>query len=168
MPFSSICCFNSIKVQLEPQGWTRENVALLRFQFHKGSIRTRFGYVNKNDDYSQFQFHKGSIRTLHVFHPDVYSCRVFQFHKGSIRTVVVWNVLLSIRMKFQFHKGSIRTINACIENNQLPTFQFHKGSIRTSWHWRLECLFESFNSIKVQLELIIRAKKRGLPSVSIP
>ena len=55
--------FNSIKVQLEQLMQEPDLIRSLRFQFHKGTIRTKnYGcsvYVPP-----VFQFHKGTIRTL--------------------------------------------------------------------------------------------------------
>ena len=56
-------CFNSIKVQLEPQILDIPICGTFRFQFHKGSIRTTTAN-KKTRGFALFQFHKGSIRTL--------------------------------------------------------------------------------------------------------
>ena len=52
--------FNSIKVQLE-HGLSARKTLALRFQFHKGTIRTLYalGLIAAY----LFQFHKGTIRT---------------------------------------------------------------------------------------------------------
>ena len=54
--------FNSIKVRLELFGDFRNFGSPIKFQFHKGTIRTDGG--NKCSASSAvFQFHKGTIRT---------------------------------------------------------------------------------------------------------
>ena len=75
--------FNSIKVQLEHAS-SSEQDALLKFQFHKGTIRTGAA-AGAAAGGVPFQFHKGTIRTFHT--KRVYRLpRLFQFHKGTIRT----------------------------------------------------------------------------------
>ena len=80
----------------------------LKFQFHKGTIRTLQG-KNHTRPSRPFQFHKGTIRTScgcnrlpeyqdfnsikvqlePVFEDFLLSTQVFQFHKGTIRTKVL-------------------------------------------------------------------------------
>ena len=57
--------FNSIKVRLE-HTYPIESELILKFQFHKGAIRT---YVPPKIRYALlgFQFHKGAIRTTNNF-----------------------------------------------------------------------------------------------------
>ena len=43
--FSTLCYFNSIKVQLEPAGTQAGNGNLSSFQFHKGTIRTNLNVI---------------------------------------------------------------------------------------------------------------------------
>ena len=99
----------------------------------------------------RFQFHKGTIRTFYLFALR-FLCRLFQFHKGTIRTPLRVTPRLylanfnsikvqlepSIPMKntslcflFQFHKGTIRTFFFCMNAFPKQLFQFHKGTIRT-------------------------------------
>ena len=54
--------FNSIKVQLEPEYLYNKEVHIIRFQFHKGTIRTKNLFVVSSTN-NAFQFHKGTIRT---------------------------------------------------------------------------------------------------------
>ena len=88
----SVCnnmCFNSIKVQLKhgAKFFVEES---LRFQFHKGTIKTR------HHRYTLYHFPK------------------FQFHKGTIKTITA-QLLVPADMLFQFHKGTIKT-GLTIEN----------------------------------------------------
>ena len=77
--------FNSIKVRL------KHNVQAIlpmsvRFQFHKGTIKTKAIRRKINGGY-KFQFHKGTIKTYLLGYYFL-CCYVFQFHKGTIKTVV--------------------------------------------------------------------------------
>ena len=53
--------FNSIKVRLEPK-YPISSIESLKFQFHKGTIRTQSVKFQKLY-FRLFQFHKGTIRT---------------------------------------------------------------------------------------------------------
>jgi len=55
----------------------------------------------------KFQFHSGSIQTRFLFNSK-YSITLFQFHSGSIQTFVMM-FLLARFLRFQFHSGSIQT-----------------------------------------------------------
>ena len=71
--------FNSIKVRLEPNILNAGSIKL-KFQFHKGTIRTvrlLLGIIV----FSSFQFHKGTIRT-DLSHRHMFTAQVFQFHTG--------------------------------------------------------------------------------------
>ena len=81
---------------------------------------------------------------------------LFQFHKGAIRTLGTRNGLISSDAMFQFHKGAIRTIGDQVVYRAERKFQFHKGAIRTRKDWELKIYHYGFNSIKVQLELLLR------------
>ena len=54
--------FNSIKVQLKLK-WQAGRTAIFVFQFHKGTIKTRFVSLYPYILYL-FQFHKGTIKTF--------------------------------------------------------------------------------------------------------
>ena len=54
--------FNSIKVQLEPCNRYCCFLLHVKFQFHKGTIRTEAAGLNPYL-MMEFQFHKGTIRT---------------------------------------------------------------------------------------------------------
>ena len=60
---------------------------------------------------------------------------------------------------FQFHKGTIRTTDVQRQIEQTNLFQFHKGTIRTICLNDYYKLNRNFNSIKVQLELLLTAAK---------
>ena len=55
----------------------------------------------------RFQFHKGAIRTLGDWRYQPLG-QLFQFHKGAIRTTLP-TILCNLVPLFQFHKGAIRT-----------------------------------------------------------
>ena len=58
----------------------------------------------------KFQFHKGTIKT--EFQPKSYkSNNLFQFHKGTIKTQLTQDSAMLDKL-FQFHKGTIKT--ACL------------------------------------------------------
>ena len=59
--------------------------------------------------------------------------------------------------RFQFHKGTIRTNLSFDNNTTMELFQFHKGTIRTWPHGTSIEDDENFNSIKVQLELLVKS-----------
>ena len=64
-----------------------------------------------------------------------------------------------MRRTFQFHKGTIRTTDVQRQIEQTNLFQFHKGTIRTICLNDYYKLNRNFNSIKVQLELLLTAAK---------
>ena len=75
--------FNSIKVRLNQAAYKGEYDVRI-FQFHKGTIKTRFP-SSSISKLPLFQFHKGTIKTGGRL------CRhrtnnLFQFHKGTIKT----------------------------------------------------------------------------------
>ena len=53
------------------------------FQFHKGTIKARFGTVSAFAAHA-FQFHKGTIKAL-CRHQRTVVVPQFQFHKGTIK-----------------------------------------------------------------------------------
>ena len=59
-------------------------MAMIVFQFHKGTIRTSDG--GYGNEFIKFQFHKGTIRTGAGIISGAGSL-IFQFHKGTIRTI---------------------------------------------------------------------------------
>ena len=79
----SIAYFNSIKVRLERKDDKNQRASPLKFQFHKGAIRTLSVNMRLKNN-TQFQFHKGAIRTYYES-PEGFAGG-FQFHKGAIRT----------------------------------------------------------------------------------
>ena len=68
-------------------GLSARKTLALRFQFHKGAIRTSAARVASGGA-AAFQFHKGAIRTAQMMPSDF--SYVFQFHKGAIRTFFLW------------------------------------------------------------------------------
>ena len=74
--------FNSIKVRLE-RNPTLYNVDYLKFQFHKGTIRT-LKHLTKLAIKSYFNSIKVRLEPMSISY--LMSMRKFQFHKGTIRT----------------------------------------------------------------------------------
>ena len=54
----------------------------------------------------KFQFHKGTIKTLSLKRCNI--LRMFQFHKGTIKTRCR-EQRQNTERSFQFHKGTIKT-----------------------------------------------------------
>ena len=75
--------FNSIKVQLKLH-LLNVSDRVLRFQFHKGTIKTR-NLLRAVRLSQAFQFHKGTIKTSAKL-PNFIQTSEFQFHKGTIKT----------------------------------------------------------------------------------
>ena len=103
--------FNSIKVRLKHTA-VESSDGTTRFQFHKGTIKTRVGRIGATK-LLIFQFHKGTIKTARDI-PFTATAALFQFHKGTIKTKAAtkW---LHIRKVFQFHKGTIKTALRAIQ-----------------------------------------------------
>ena len=124
--------FNSIKVRLE----LRDQKLLsdhLRFQFHKGAIRTPTVETSGARG-SQFQFHKGAIRTLCLM--------LMLFYVKYFNSI-------KVRLEHSYPRP-------CTPLYYL--FQFHKGAIRTVLPRCVAVLLVDFNSIKVRLELLLTCK----------
>ena len=75
--------FNSIKVRLEHRV-TNSQLGTLRFQFHKGAIRTKNSIFIES--VLQEYFNSIKVRLEQPKHADDTSYFIFQFHKGAIRT----------------------------------------------------------------------------------
>ena len=106
--FLWLCCFNSIKVQLE---LFRKQVFLilcLSFNSIKVQLERAFGTLS-NILQLLFQFHKGSIRTLMFWNRIVFCVVSFNSIKVQLEQGIGidWK---NWRIMFQFHKGSIRTL----------------------------------------------------------
>ena len=80
----------------------------MKFQFHKGTIRTT-GLTSNLLGGILFQFHKGTIRTFLMF--AVISVHGY-FNSIKVRLERVLNFALSLKNQFQFHKGTIRTLQS--------------------------------------------------------
>ncbi len=121
-------CFNSIKVRLR-QAFFLSDGNELRFQFHKGSIKTscrsrscsrttsfnsikvrlrRLPLQGSCDSSDRFQFHKGSIKTRLQA---VYQLPSRSFNSIKVRLRPSCPNCASSRSEFQFHKGSIKTFS---------------------------------------------------------
>ena len=119
--------FNSIKVRLKLIKVLIYALGLI-FQFHKGTIKTKFPKRDKSGAVV-FQFHKGTLKTTRWYHfidinknfnsikvrlKRMFLCKsrinssTFQFHKGTIKTRI-FNPVVSVAFEFQFHKGTIKT-----------------------------------------------------------
>ena len=162
--------FNSIKVRLELKFGLIFPPLGLRFQFHKGTIRTRLRlwmmatilYFNsikvrlELEFKSKCGFKKRNFNSIKVRLERMASGAIgappgFQFHKGTIRTVLllpIHSVLLyfnSIKVRLELKKD-IATL----------TKEWHFNSIKVRLErkslLRLIGMATNFNSIKVRLE----------------
>ena len=83
--FEEMQNFNSIKVRLEQHLSWPVTVALISFQFHKGTIRTArlmpFELVTK-------YFNSIKVRLEQIERAQIVTWMEFQFHKGTIRTLL--------------------------------------------------------------------------------
>ena len=75
--------FNSIKVQLEPLQGEIDSLEVLNFNSIKVQLEPKFNLFDK--EVHSFQFHKGTIRTCFGWNASPLDVS-FQFHKGTIRT----------------------------------------------------------------------------------
>ena len=98
-----------------------------RFQFHKGTIKTRV-FATLMHAVDLFQFHKGTIKTCTLT-----SSKLTETHFNSIKVQLKHKCHKRgiYLLKFQFHKGTIKTETREGESILTPTFQFHKGTIKT-------------------------------------
>ena len=85
--YSAKLCFNSIKVRLKHNKEFIRKAHEIRFQFHKGAIKTKRGESE----------------------PDRYLC----FNSIKVRLKHSRGVSFRMRKLFQFHKGAIKTIDLC-------------------------------------------------------
>ena len=164
----SVAYFNSIKVRLK-QGLANNLVRALRFQFHKGTIKTfevgvqfiKLSYFNSikvrlklgNTAPAlfkyRFQFHKGTIKTS-MTDARYGSGNVFQFHKGTIKTDTKG---FAAQMERYFNSIKVRLKRKLNRNYPRDgTFQFHKGTIKTNVSGGNTFGVGNFNSIKVRLK----------------
>ena len=78
--------FNSIKVRLEPYNAAFPALTDIKFQFHKGTIRTIADHVPKKVSRN---FNSIKVRLELCIAAIIETCfSRFQFHKGTIRTCV--------------------------------------------------------------------------------
>ena len=86
-----VCYFNSIKVRLrlEDAGY---NAQLAKFQFHKGSIKTKSG---NSPRVKSINFNSIKVRLRpNITVPIREILTEFQFHKGSIKTLLLSSLFL--------------------------------------------------------------------------
>ena len=140
--------FNSIKVRLKLTGFIQLNVAVLIFQFHKGTIKTvavadtqnSFGHFNSikvrlKRSMLQYVFivlHFNSIKVrlkLNYNFP-VFRKHIFQFHKGTIKTSK-YNKLTTAYVYFNSIKVRLKPGSGKPQSASITRFQFHKGTIKT-------------------------------------
>ena len=75
--------FNSIKVRLEQRDLILNGSGLAKFQFHKGTIRTKY---RSAFTYRRSDFNSIKVRLELHFILNKSPFYLFQFHKGTIRT----------------------------------------------------------------------------------
>ena len=118
--------FNSIKVRLE-QPLQEHDRDRIRFQFHKGTIRT---WCSMRSTTLTIYFNSIKVR-LELYLPDAKAC-----DNGNFNSI-------KVRLEPPVNSGALA----------VPPFQFHKGTIRTSNNQgNINVDFNNFNSIKVRLE----------------
>ena len=112
--------FNSIKVRLKPAA-TITFSAIIRFQFHKGTIKTN-----------------ANIQLIGIIYPYFNSIKVRLKHGRNriFRTNNKHFNSIKVRLKHQDYLRHIRNIE----------FQFHKGTIKTKF-WQLNLPARSIISI---------------------
>ena len=147
------------------------NISLMRFQFHKGTIRTGalwvyhsvisdFNSIKVQLEHEQYQsitiqncnFNSIKVQLEHWWVPDeMYAGRNFNSIKVQLELLV---------SQILFHTSSdFNSIKVLLERRMLQApiiitrFQFHKGTIRTVHPLSGQHAAANFNSIKVQLEL---------------
>ena len=113
----------------------------------------------------KFQFHKGTIRTTDI-QRQIQKVNYFNSIKVQLELKII--IKVALYALFQFHKGTIRTLDFF----QLLDFHIHFNSIKVQLeHFPCNverCHDVHFNSIKVQLELCDAACQRTLLVISIP
>ena len=77
--------FNSIKVQLEQLIGGSSSMINIKFQFHKGTIRTWDFGIRK---LSSHNFNSIKVQLEQELGADRLPPSSFQFHKGTIRTIL--------------------------------------------------------------------------------
>ena len=118
--------FNSIKVRLRPV-IEQMSIAELKFQFHKGAIKTRM--PTRQEAYF-LRFNSIKVRLRHGRDDDVYQLYAFQFHKGAIKTLINNNMSTTYN-SFNSIKVRLRRQKVCQQLGRGDGFQFHKGAIKT-------------------------------------
>ncbi len=126
--------FNSIKVRLEQKS-TQWVSCTLKFQFHKGTIRTIFSCSTV---LSASYFNSIKVRLEPTFCQSIPST-FSHFNSIKVRLEPASIEKPICKNGFQFHKGTIRTkLSQAFEDCE-NVFQFHKGTIRTqpqpSFRW---------------------------------
>ena len=121
----------------------------MRFQFHKGTIRTLMEYT-KTRCLLWFQFHKGTIRTdadgVWTWYNDNFNSIKVRLERPKAIPIVDDDV------EFQFHKGTIRTPPSSPTNSQPLNFNSIKVRLELAVNGIRVGEYVYFNSIKVRLE----------------
>ena len=109
-----------------------EPLARIKFQFHKGTIRTskpttrRLLNANFNSIKVQLELQKLLPLGSNASNFNSIKVQLERMAQDGIRR----------RSRFQFHKGTIRTNRFICKEEKKFLFQFHKGTIRTSAAYR--------------------------------
>ena len=123
--------------------------ATQKFQFHKGSIKTR---GEDQADQVRPRFNSIKVRLRHEFRTLLYHGEIeFQFHKGSIKTVLGGDISSYFMSSFNSIKVRLRPCAGVYVFSWESLFQFHKGSIKTNSDLVPGRVLHGFNSIKVRL-----------------
>ena len=110
---------------------------MLKFQFHKGAIRT---YAVRTDNVSAFNFNSIKVR-LELQQRFLQDDCLINFNSIKVRLELQRLESAASVHGFQFHKGAIRTSHARQLETVKEGFQFHKGAIRTLQLFQRDCSF---------------------------
>ena len=120
----------------------------LKFQFHKGAIRTgpsEFAFFSlRNFNSIKVRLEQVMRKNNNIKQLNFNSIKVRLEHQEIINRFAV--------AEFQFHKGAIRTNHPYPDICDDLAFQFHNGAIRTEDFACHVIAQVHFNSIKVRLE----------------
>ena len=120
--------FNSIKVRLKPYLRLLSDFNAYRFQFHKGTIKTRYLLMYE-------------LRWLAYF------------NSIKVRLKLMSAVLATLLGAFQFHKGTIKTCPYCLSLKATEYFNSIKVRLKRCTQQNVRVCLINFNSIKVRLKL---------------
>ena len=140
-------------------------VACIFLNFNSIKVQLKLESVLNTFRKKLFQFHKGTIKTVRLINP-----LSLVLHFNSIKVQLKLDKLCTFAnaIRFQFHKGTIKTCSLRRRFLVYHPFQFHKGTIKTEHRHATATKRGNFNSIKVQLKLLLLACAVTWMFISIP